>query len=471
MQSPLNPFYSDIPSQTDSSVFRYVAQEMHAGHMPYVDTFDHKGPLLYLINYLGHLLSPTFGIWVVEFIFMLVAIYFAYRIAKRFLPRALSLIVAGTVFSLLATTFEGGNLAEEYALPLQLISMDIFLRFFLSHKDYRAQVGRQVLDWQFMVCGACFAATLLLRPNLIAIWLVCCVMILVNCLRRKAFRQLACIVLSFAIGGSIVALPIILWLVLGGAFTAFVDSYFLFNFQYSGGSVSNLDRVQTAITFISPIVVSLAFVAMIAQIYLQRQKRESLWFNIGYVILMAVALAFVSMSAREYQHYNMSMLPILVYPYCVLYGLVRNIKGQTGQPAVSILLSLYLTSAIILPAWLPLSNYALENIKNRHQPPFSNSIIEYIVTHTSADDRISVVGNQDYIYVYTDRLSASYYSYQYPIAEINPEISDRYLAELAQTQPKLIVVSADNPLGDQLWQFLQVNHYHQVSTDLPIYSK
>lgn len=54
----------------DSSVFRYVAYVMKKGGIPYRDTFDHKGPVLYLINYLGLLINLN-GVWIVEVIFML----------------------------------------------------------------------------------------------------------------------------------------------------------------------------------------------------------------------------------------------------------------------------------------------------------------------------------------------------------------------------------------------------------------
>lgn len=40
MQSPLN-YWSNNPSGTDSSVFKYVALVMSKGGMPYKDAFDH----------------------------------------------------------------------------------------------------------------------------------------------------------------------------------------------------------------------------------------------------------------------------------------------------------------------------------------------------------------------------------------------------------------------------------------------
>ena len=49
--SPLHPWIRG-ESTTDSSVFRTVAMMMRYGYMPYRDSFDHKGPLLYIIEFL-----------------------------------------------------------------------------------------------------------------------------------------------------------------------------------------------------------------------------------------------------------------------------------------------------------------------------------------------------------------------------------------------------------------------------------
>lgn len=64
--SPIHPFVGGTP-YTDASVFETVAMMMQRGYMPYLDSFDHKGPVIYLLNYIGALLSPMSGVWFVEF--------------------------------------------------------------------------------------------------------------------------------------------------------------------------------------------------------------------------------------------------------------------------------------------------------------------------------------------------------------------------------------------------------------------
>lgn len=49
MQSPLNPI-SKAETGPDSAVFIYGANRIREGDILYKDFFDHKGPILYLIE-------------------------------------------------------------------------------------------------------------------------------------------------------------------------------------------------------------------------------------------------------------------------------------------------------------------------------------------------------------------------------------------------------------------------------------
>ena len=63
----LSPFNNLSPG-TDSSVFLYIGREMLHGSVPYRDLFDHKGVVLYFIEYLGYLIGfgNKIGVWIIE---------------------------------------------------------------------------------------------------------------------------------------------------------------------------------------------------------------------------------------------------------------------------------------------------------------------------------------------------------------------------------------------------------------------
>ena len=81
LNSPLHPWIQS-DANTDSSVFQTIALMMRKGYMPYRDSFDHKGPLLYILNYLGQNISAYNGIWFVEFVSLCITFGVLYEVAK-----------------------------------------------------------------------------------------------------------------------------------------------------------------------------------------------------------------------------------------------------------------------------------------------------------------------------------------------------------------------------------------------------
>ena len=65
--SPFHPWIRG-EAYTDSGVFNTVALMMNHGYMPYKNSFDHKGPILYILNWVGNRISRSGGIWAIEII-------------------------------------------------------------------------------------------------------------------------------------------------------------------------------------------------------------------------------------------------------------------------------------------------------------------------------------------------------------------------------------------------------------------
>ena len=117
--APLTPAF-DGPWRYDTSIFAYEGAMVRHGAMPYVAFWDHKGPLIYLINAAGLALSSghLWGIWAAGLLTVWLAAGIGYRAMRDAfgIPAAL----AGLVFFVVALGgFETGtNMTEEYALPL-----------------------------------------------------------------------------------------------------------------------------------------------------------------------------------------------------------------------------------------------------------------------------------------------------------------------------------------------------------------
>lgn len=54
---------------SDSTYYSYFGQAMEKGLVMYADIFGHKGPMLFVINYIGILISESYGVWLMGFAF------------------------------------------------------------------------------------------------------------------------------------------------------------------------------------------------------------------------------------------------------------------------------------------------------------------------------------------------------------------------------------------------------------------
>lgn len=174
-QSPLH-FWIGGDTDTDSSVFKTVALMMSKGYMPYRDSFDHKGPLLFLINFFGMKISSYRGTWVFEFAAVFVTFAALYKIARLFCGRVFSCISVLASTHLLFNYYVGGNLVEEYAMPFLAVSLYIYLDYFINQNITRCRL---------VICGLGLGAICMLRPNMLSVWFVFSMAVLIDCIRKK----------------------------------------------------------------------------------------------------------------------------------------------------------------------------------------------------------------------------------------------------------------------------------------------
>jgi len=122
----------------DVSVWVYIVNRMKDGAIVYKDLFDHKGPLLYFIYYIGNIICGVKGIGMIGFIATLVDVIFIYKISRK-LSLNKSKSVCVVAINMLFLTFLCGESpsAETLALPFILISLFAFIKFILNIDDFK----------------------------------------------------------------------------------------------------------------------------------------------------------------------------------------------------------------------------------------------------------------------------------------------------------------------------------------------
>ena len=449
MQSPLCIWRPYGETGTDSSVFKTVALYMEKGFMPYKDIFDHKGPLIYLYNYIGLKIEYWRGIWIIEFISLMITFLLIYKIERLICNRVYACLTLLIVSAPLYYYFESGNLTEEYALPFITAALFIFCDYFLNDK---------INSFRLLLCGFSFAAVCLLRVNMITVWVVFCIGVLVKCIQEKREKVLIRYIIWFVIGAVLLMLPIIIWLVFNGAFGDFIKDYIIFNQTYTNKDSAPLSsKIEAFISFINNTEI---LIAVLTSCYLAYKKRDL--FHIIYFAYALTSFLFICMSGMLYQHYAMVLVPMISYLYAKIFQLGE--RNEDNFSNTSNIVIIYLLTTLAFPLWLNGVNHAVSTYytrdDNREWNGTTTNVVKYVVDHTDEEDRIVVWGNWDIIYARSKRLCSSKYSYVYPIAWVDEKIFPQYYQELRENKPKLIITKDGMDLTMQ--QFIEENGYFQA---------
>ena len=422
-------------TSTDSSVFNYVAKVIINGGMPYRDTFDHKGPLIYIIDAAGILINNDIGIWLFELISIFLIFLFGYKIAVLQGCGQVSVCIVALIDTFtLACFFEGGNLVEEYACVFLTISLYIFLKFF-SFGNVKKR--------ELVICGASFGAVCMLRINMIALWIIMCIGVLSNRIYNKKAKDIINYIKWFIVGFGIVVVPIVLWLIKNNAFTAFIQDYLLFNLMYSTDAeraqLSNVIKALLNFSTTGPMVITFPILVY----YCIHDNEIKDWLCLFTVIC---SLLLMCISGQKYGHYGMVLCPL------VSYSVGRMLSDlDTGRYKMSRRSKCAFIVSFLLMLMLLFSNTSKQMVKTIVDKVQGNGIaqevtqiVSIIQENTEPEDTISVCGNKDIIYLLSNRMSASKYSYQSPIARIDSRIRDEYFEDIMQSNVRMIIIEEGN---------------------------
>ena len=150
-------------------MFLYFGKGISDGLIPYKDMLDHKGPILFIIQYLAVLAgfgNFSLGIWLIECLFFLGTLFSLYKTCYLCINDKLISAVSVTFLTpLFILCYDGGNYSEEFALLFISISLYFFCKIFFK---------RRVSRVEYLLVGFLGAATFFIRLNMISLWVVFC---------------------------------------------------------------------------------------------------------------------------------------------------------------------------------------------------------------------------------------------------------------------------------------------------------
>ncbi len=447
LQSPNSPF-SKVPEYTDSGVFQYIGKGILNGIMPYKDAFDHKGPLLYLLNALGFMIAGRQGIWLIEWILLFLTMVLAYRMCRVFFPEPASFAAIILTFSLLGLYLKGGNFTEEYAMLPCAAALLIFANYFKK---------KRISGLRLFLLGVSFMSALLLKANMTGVWVVFCVYLFIWTLRKKQWRELLRYIRWFLFGSFCVFFPIGLWLLLNHAGSEFISAYLLFNLTYvkAKGTGAMLDA---AVFFLDFTMILMLLAGVLAPILVYRKKRNAFRFVLLNTVYLFFAFLLMIMPGNNYIHYGLYYMPAMPAAIAAVAdslkkrsvcpgGEDKSPKKPVANAVGTVLLWLYaaaLAVGVLVPDIVNQINEIRVTLEASEE---QENLIASIKQLTTKKNRILVIGNECWIYNHADRLAANKYIFQAPLIWISDEIRQDY-ETLVQADPPDLIVAQGDASGD-----------------------
>ena len=142
----------------DSLVFKQMGLAMLQGKVPYIDLFDHKGPVLYLINAMCQGMIPgRWGLFLFYCLYMAATTYVWWLMASLIVKsRGVWWSVALGLMSYMIVNSEG-NLSEEWSLLPISYGLYVFVRHFVE--------GSKISAMAFFLVGLGMGVVTFIRIN------------------------------------------------------------------------------------------------------------------------------------------------------------------------------------------------------------------------------------------------------------------------------------------------------------------
>ena len=428
----------------DASIFEYFGYAMSHGQRMYLDLFDHKGPVIFLINYLGYSIGASLGIKILYLVSLIVFFYIGYYISRLFTGIRNSFVVLVITFIIFESFFEGGWGLEGYILPCLTYSLYIFLKYFLEDK---------INKYEIILSGFSFAVVLFTKANMIGIWLIFSLLVTIKLIYQKQFSIFLKYIALFITGSALFIVPLCCFLWFQGSLKEMFYQSVVMNFIYSkeSGYLTVMEMIKWYMNQVN--VLQLNLMIVIAMIAVWKQYGiKILFYNGAFIFCLMLAL----ISKRAYLHYLIVLIPLFI-PYI-------SVAINKFMNKSSLLCFLIFTIGLVFIYWGPIHGIK-DRVTNRSIDYSVNEkeVADYIHQHTNEQDRIYSHRLNGIIYLYSERLSSTKFFFVPSLKDETP-IIDSFKESFKMNPPKYIVFDSKWDYGrltDSFIKELIQKNYHE----------
>jgi len=452
---PSNPAISTLPSR-DSGVFLYVGWRFLNGEVPYLNVWDHKPPLIYLVDALGLLIggNSLWGIWILQLIFITLTIYLLFSALQQAvgdLPAVAGVVILA---SGLLTVLEQGNVTEEYALLFQVLG------FALLARAHRANYPPQAAFLMGLAAGMAFN----FKQTTIGVWMAYGLLLLINRLADKKFSLLLKDYGWLLAGWLVPSLLLAAYLAARHALGDFWEQAYLYNFTYVGKEQGWAHFVPVFIKGFAFLrqgwVLYFSMLGWLAGMTYAWLNRKRLLQTVHPLLILALLdfpleIGLLLVSGRSILHYYLTPLPVMAALTGVLVYVAPALAAHLRPSATQIhrLLPAGLLAAVLL-AQVPQAQAYPRYLAGMAENPYAE-VIEYVGAHTTEDDTVLILGAESVINFLSRRPAPTRYVYQYPLYLLGKRpMVEEFFDDIIRRKPALII-DTRGQWGEKLYPSMQ----------------
>ncbi|MBO7489161.1 MAG: hypothetical protein J6T88_02670 [Bacteroidales bacterium] len=314
----------------DSGVFREMGLCLLNGNTPYVDLFDHKGPVLWFIQALGIWISQQWGLMLLQSISLFCTLLIWFKtsliLCRKQIPSLITVII---ILIFLLAFYEHGNLCEEWSLPFISLPIFLYIKRWETIKDEKTPIFIHI---DTFILGLCVGILAMIRLNNTAPIIGFALWHIIRCIQEKEYKRMwADMVLI--IGGAFIIFIFCsaFYLIKAGWSGVFEMIYgtFIFNFEYN-----SLYKHQS-LDFLRNYIIPIGFMVITLICFFNNKS----FFNINVPLTLSYIFTFFSMGSQDYGHYMMIFIPLFVITFCLVVN--NRKKWIYFFPLLLIILSIH----------------------------------------------------------------------------------------------------------------------------------
>ncbi|MCR4828071.1 MAG: hypothetical protein K5864_01255 [Bacteroidales bacterium] len=303
--STTSPLYEHYPFwfHGDSGIFQEMGVCLVQGGTPYVDLFDHKGPILWFSQAFGILISPKWGIMALQSVFLFVVLIVWFKSVLLLTGRQLlSIIISISGLFFLMAFYQRGNLCEEWSLLFISLPIYYYLKRWKKEPNSKCPIFNHT---DAIVMGVCVGIIAMIRLNNTAPLVGFTIWHFIRCIQQKDYKRMWTDI-ALICGGIAMIFVIcsLFYLIKAGWSGVYEMIYgtFIFNIIYMNGTgdLPLITRLQHYFPSILFFAISLFTI-----------HNKSL-INVNNPILISYIVTLLAIGSFGYVHYMIIFIPLFL---------------------------------------------------------------------------------------------------------------------------------------------------------------